>query len=228
MVDDDDLVAELVGLFEVLRREQQRRPLADELADDIPHPDPAARVETRRRLVEKQHLRLTDQAARQIEPALHAAGVGLRLPVGGIDEVEPLEQLRGPFARLRLRHVVEPAEHLEVLSAGQLVDQRGRLPRQPDDVADCAGVADHVVAEHLGATARRSQESREDAYCGRLAGAVGPEDTHDGAGRDDEVDAAQRVNIAEGLDQPLNDNGSLPHMGEATEVALSAGEVRRG
>src|SRR3954468_23408998 len=35
VVDDDDLVAELVGLFEVLRREQQRRPLADELADDI-------------------------------------------------------------------------------------------------------------------------------------------------------------------------------------------------
>ena len=98
LVDDDDLVGELVGLLEVLRREQQRRPLADELADDGPHAEPAAWVESGRRLVEEQHLRTADETAGEVEATLHAAGVGLGLPVGGVDEVEALEQL-GCLAR---------------------------------------------------------------------------------------------------------------------------------
>ena len=46
-VDDGDPVGELVGLLEVLRREQQGRAFVLQLADEVPHVDPAARVEAR-------------------------------------------------------------------------------------------------------------------------------------------------------------------------------------
>ena len=63
VVDDRDRVGQLVGLLEVLGREQQRRALADEAADDVPHAQPAARVEAGRRLVEEQQPRPADQRA---------------------------------------------------------------------------------------------------------------------------------------------------------------------
>ena len=66
LVDDDDLVGELVGLLEVLRGEQQRGTTSHQRADDVPHPVAAARVETGRGLVEEQHLRCRDEAARQV------------------------------------------------------------------------------------------------------------------------------------------------------------------
>ena len=39
VIDDRDHVGQLVGLLEVLGRQQQRRALADERADDVPHPE---------------------------------------------------------------------------------------------------------------------------------------------------------------------------------------------
>ena len=56
-VDDRDVVGQLVGLLQVLRGQQQRRALADQLADDLPHAEPAARVEAGGRLVEEQQPR---------------------------------------------------------------------------------------------------------------------------------------------------------------------------
>jgi hypothetical protein len=65
VVDDGDPVGQPVGLLEVLRREQQGRPAADEVLDHVPQREPAARVEPGRRLVEEEHLgALTRLAAR--------------------------------------------------------------------------------------------------------------------------------------------------------------------
>ena len=93
VVDDGDRVGELVGLLEVLGRQEERHALAHEPADDLPHADPAARVEAGRRLVEEQQPRPPDERARQVQPAAHAARVGLDDAIGGVDEVELLEQL---------------------------------------------------------------------------------------------------------------------------------------
>ena len=103
VVDDDDAVGELVGLLEVLRRQQQRRAVADEAAQHVPQLDAAARVEAGGRLVEEEHRRRRDEADREVEPAPHAAGVVLDDPVAGVGEREPLEQLVGQPARPRAR-----------------------------------------------------------------------------------------------------------------------------
>ena len=135
VVDDGDRVGQLVGLLEVLRRQQQRRALAHEVADDVPHPEPAARVEPGRRLVQEQDPRPPDERAAEVEPAAHAARVRLDDAVGGVGEVELLEQLVGAsrgFARWQL---VEPAEHPQVLATGQVLVDRGVLAGQPDDLA---------------------------------------------------------------------------------------------
>ena len=93
VVDDGDAVGQLVGLFQVLGGEQEGRALAHPVADDLPHAEPAARVEPGRRLVEEEQARPADQGAGEVEAAAHAAGVGLDDPVGGVGQGELLEQL---------------------------------------------------------------------------------------------------------------------------------------
>ena len=70
-------------------------PSRDQAPDDVPHAQPAAGVEAGRRLVEEQQPRPPDERAGEVEPAAHAAGVGLDDPVAGVDQVELLEQLAG-------------------------------------------------------------------------------------------------------------------------------------
>ena len=100
-VDDRDPVGELVGLVEVLRGQQDRAAVADELADGVPHLTAGARVEAGGRLVEEDQRRPGDQAGGQVEPATHAAGEGGDRLGGRLLEVELLEQLRGPSRATR-------------------------------------------------------------------------------------------------------------------------------
>ena len=97
-VDDRDAVGEPLGLVEVLGRQQDGRALRDEVLDRLPQADAAARVQARRRLVEEQDRRVGDQRGREVEAAAHAAGVGLGDALGGVGEVEALEQLAGARA----------------------------------------------------------------------------------------------------------------------------------
>ena len=75
-------------------------------ADDVPQLAAAARVESRRRLVEEQHARGDDEAERQVEAPAHAARVGADALGRGIRQPEALEQLRG--ARLRAARGTRP------------------------------------------------------------------------------------------------------------------------
>jgi hypothetical protein len=53
-VDDGDLVGELVRLFQVLSRQQDRRPLVDKGVDHVPDLPAAARIEAGRRFIEEE------------------------------------------------------------------------------------------------------------------------------------------------------------------------------
>ena len=72
-VEQRDPVGEPVGLLEVLRREEDRDAVRDELADDVPHHPAAARVEARRRLVEED-----DPRARRPGSSRGPAGAACR------------------------------------------------------------------------------------------------------------------------------------------------------
>ena len=146
MVDDGDRVGQLVGLLEVLGRQQQRRAFAHEAADDVPHPEPAARVEPGRRLIHEQDPRSADQGASEVEPAAHATRIRLDDAIAGVGEVELLEELGGPLLGDARGELVEPAEHPQVLAPGEVLVDRGELAGQPDDLAELVGLFDDVEA----------------------------------------------------------------------------------
>ena len=94
VVDDPDAVAEDVRLLEVLRgQEDGDAVLLREPADLLPERVRALRVEAGGRLVEEEEARPVDEREREVEAALHAAGVR-RAPCGRRRrQADALEQL---------------------------------------------------------------------------------------------------------------------------------------
>ena len=73
VVNDDDLIRQFIGFFQVLGGQQQGRPDGDEVADGIPHGDAPPRVQAGGRLIEEKNVGTRHDARRQIEPAAHTA-----------------------------------------------------------------------------------------------------------------------------------------------------------
>ena len=116
-------------------------PAGDELGDDVPQARPGPWVQTGRGLVEEQHRRAGDQRAGQVEPASHASGVALHRAVARLRQVEALQQLAGALLGALDAQVVEAADHLQVLGAGEVVVDGGVLAGRPDVGAQPARVA---------------------------------------------------------------------------------------
>ena len=134
LVQDRDAVGELLGLVEVLRRQQHGRAALREILDGLPHLEARLRVEPGRGLVEEDDRRVADQAHRDVEPAAHAARVGRRLAAAGVGEREAGQQVVGD--RSRVLQVTELRDQHEVLAAGEHFVDGGELPGQADRLAD--------------------------------------------------------------------------------------------
>ena len=136
LVDDGDAVAHPLGLFHVVRGQDDGRALAARPSPRCTPDDLAAlRIEPERRLVEEQHPGLVQQAAHQLEAPLHPARVRPHERVGARGEVDQLEQLVDAPLALRARHAVELRAQLEVLAAGE----DGVEGRLLEDDADRSG-----------------------------------------------------------------------------------------
>ena len=77
-VDDGDVAAERLGLFQIVRREDDGGAVLVDLAQELPHRAADLDVHAGRRLIEDQQARLVHQRARDHQPALHAAGQAAR------------------------------------------------------------------------------------------------------------------------------------------------------
>ncbi len=78
VIDHGDAMRHAVGLVHVVRGEEHGDALGlVEPLDVRPHLVAALRIEAERRLVEEEHARGVEQAARDLEPAAHPAGEGL-------------------------------------------------------------------------------------------------------------------------------------------------------
>ena len=203
MVDDRDAVGELVGLVEVLRGQQDRAAVADEVPDGVPHLAAGARVQAGRGLVQEDQGRPGDQARGQVEAPAHAAGELLDRLGRRLLQVELLEQPGGRRARLGPAEALEPAEEVEVLGGGQQLVDRGVLAGDPQELADDVRVAAYVDPEDLRVARLHREQRGQHLHQGRLAGAVGAEHAEDLTAADLEVDAVDGAVVAEGLDQPV-------------------------
>ncbi len=214
LVEDRDPVGEVLGLVEVLRREQHRRALARERLDGPPHLEPRLRVEPRRRLVEEEHGRVADEAHRDVEAAAHAPGVGPRPLPARVGQREPREQVVGDPTGVR--EASQLGDEHEVLPPGEDLVDGGELPGQADGLADLRRRGGDVVAVDRGRSAVGPQQRGQDPHHRRLAGAVGAEQGVDGAGRDAQVDAREHRVVAVGLGESADLDGVFS--GHATRL----------
>ncbi|EMY33032.1 phenol hydroxylase [Arthrobacter crystallopoietes BAB-32] len=209
LVHDDQPVAELLGLVHVVRGEHQRDALLLESEEPVPEDVPRLRVQAGGGLVQQQDLRLVDQRAGDGQPALHAAGERVHAGLGLVGELGELQQL----VRLRPQVAVGQAE------VAAVDDQ---VVADPDLVVEVVLLRHHAqVRPDLGAVAVRIQphdgqlargalrDAADHPHCGRLAGAVGPEQAEGLPRRDVEGDAVDRGEIPVLLGQAARRNDGL-------------------
>ncbi len=170
VVDDPDAIREDVGLFEVLRGEEDGHAVVlREAGDLLPERRSALRVEAGRRLVEEEDGGPVCEREREVEPALHAARVAVHLAVGGLGEADPAEQLVGPGRPLAAREAVERRLQPDVLAAGEEPVERRFLQGCADRGADLRPLLDDVVAGHARRAGGRRQQRRQHVHRRRLA-----------------------------------------------------------
>ena len=197
VVDDPDAVGEDVCLLEVLRREEDGHAvLGGQALDLVPQRGAALRIQAGRRLVEEEDRRAVHERHRQVEAAFHSAGVAADLAIGGVGEPDALQQGGSALGALRLAQPVEPGLELHVLAAGEEVVERRLLQRGADVAAHVGALVGDVEAGDRRAAGRGRQQRREHVHGGRLARAVGPEEAVDLAGRDGQIDAVDRADVA--------------------------------
>ena len=102
VVDEDDLVAELLRLAHLVRREEDRLPLRRQLLEQAPHEDDVHRVEAGAGLVEDDELGVEEEGAGQLDLLLVPLRELLHLAVPLLPELEaPQPALGGAGASRR-------------------------------------------------------------------------------------------------------------------------------
>jgi hypothetical protein len=114
----------------------------------------------------------------------------------------------------RSGQVVQPAHHLEVLEAGQVLVDGRVLPGEPDRRAHRPGVADHVQPDHLGPPRVGAEQRGQDPDHRGLPRAVGAEQPEHGPLGHGQVHSVECGGGAEALHQPLDDD-RIGHAGHA-------------
>src|SRR4051794_12409484 len=184
-----DPLAEEDGLLDVVGDEQDRR------AGPLPDPDqlllePFARlrVEGPERLVHQQYLGLARQAAGDRHPLLHPAGELARQSLGELLEPDQAEIIQGRAGALRLRHPAPSLERELDVALGGAPRQEGVLLE--DDAAVEARPGDPAAVDAHRAV-RRLRETADQVEDGRLAAARGPDERHELARGDAQVDVVE-------------------------------------
>src|SRR5262249_27061633 len=193
-VDEGDVVAQLLRLLQVVRREEDRRALGVDALHVLPQLQPQLDVAARRRLVEDQQSRAVHQRAREDQPPLHAARQRARAFVLLVRQRERLQQLSAALAAVATRHPEVAAVVVERLLDGQKPVEGEVLRREPDGGARPFVVgAGRLVPEHADRARRGGREPGRAVDQRRLAGAVRTQQREELTGGDRQRDALQRL-----------------------------------
>ena len=201
VVDDGDLVGQRVGLLQVLRGEQHGRAVGDQVADDVPHVLALGRVEAGGRLVQEDHRRAAHQGRGEVEPAAHAAGVGLgRRSAASVRSNQASSSSAAlPRGALAGRAAGRSAPGSGCRSGPRRPRRTGRSGRS--SAAPCRAACARRTRRR-GRFPRRPEQGGQDADGGGLAGAVGPQHAEHGAPPGRQVDPGERLRLTEALGQP--------------------------
>ena len=190
-------------LADVLRRDDDRRAPAAQVAEVVPEPGAQDRVDAGRRLVEEQQLRVVDQRRSQCEAPLHPArALGeLLAPVGA--QVDEVEQVLEPAAPPAQRHPVDGGDERQVAPHAQRREQHRLLGHVADPRPRRHAEVDRILAEDADRAAARRGQADQLADERGLAAAARADEADDRAPVDGQVDPVEHDLVAERLHQTL-------------------------
>ena len=212
VVDHRDPVGELVGLLEVLGRQQQRGAVGLELADELP--DVHARAAGRARSSARPGTAPAGArpgwprrpAAAACRPSRSWSGRSAARPRSKRSRISAAAARASALPRWYRRPTISRFSRPVRFSS-----TAARLSREPDPKPQGLGVAHDVAAGHRRRAPVGQEQRRQDADAGRLAGAVGPEQAEDRPLGDLEVDALERVDLAKALCELLGADDGIGH-----------------
>ncbi len=141
-------------------------------------------------------------------------------------EMELLEQLVGDAARVFGGYAEQPAVEVKVLPHRQLPVERVRLRYHPDQLLGQRRMGDHVDRPDEGASRGRDHARRQHSRGGRLARAVGPEESEDLACRDGQIELVDGREVAARVDLRQVDGADDPRRGAVVVGASRADPFR--
>src|SRR5207302_10585627 len=118
----------------------------------------ALRVEAERGLVEKDDLRRVQQAARDLEAPLHAAGEALDQIVAAVPQLEELQQALHTLAAELARRAVEHSVQIQILAGGELGVEAGILEDDAEAAAERTRLSECVQSSDLDPAAGRRDQ----------------------------------------------------------------------
>src|SRR5690606_26621271 len=205
---------ELLGLLEVVGREDDGAPATGIRPHDVPEMPTGVHVHARRRLVEHEDVGVGDECECELHALLLSAGAfGDAAPRDGV-EIGTGEHTGYPCERFS---AVQAGDHLDGLPNGEVREQSAGLQHTGDSAGP--GRRCGSLPEDGEGTCAGLGESEQHVEGGGLACAVGPEQGDDLAAADAEIDAV------DGLDRAL----SQPEVAaDATQLDGGGGRVDRG
>ena len=198
-VHDHDAVAEALGLLDVVGDEHDGGAGVADVADDVPGVAAGEWVEVLGELVEEDDLGTADEGQSDEQPLPLAAGERTVVAPQQRSELPLLDQLAG-----RARGRVQGREQVQRLTDPHPVGQRGVLQLGTDASAQPVPVHGGVEAEDPNGAAVGAAKALEDLDGGRLAGAVGAEESEQLAPMDGERDAAHDLGRPVALHDPVD------------------------
>ncbi len=165
----------LLRLFQVVRGDQNRGAGVGETIDEAPEGAARQGIDTRGRLVEKQHARLVHDRRAEGDPLLPAAGQARDHPVAFLLQTREPQHPVDFLVALLVRDAVHAGKEREVLGDRHVLVERELLRHVAHLPADLRRAQVLPRTGELGHTTGRIQQPAEHLDRGRLAGAVGPE-----------------------------------------------------
>src|SRR5271157_3628474 len=174
-LDDVEPVAESLGLVEIVRRQEDRRPLARERSHRLPDGAPRERVHADRRLVQEQEGGLGRDDRGDHRPLPLASGERDREAVRAFQQTHLLERFLRPGLGGLPADPPRPEVCVDLFARGEVEERLPFLRHDRDVRSGLLGRLVDVVTEHLDPAGGRPQEGRGDLEEGRLAGTVAAE-----------------------------------------------------
>ncbi len=171
------------------------------------------------RLVEEQQGGIVDERARELEPALHAAGQAPGSPAADVPQVEQLEDLAGPASAAREHHPEQRPHEVDVLADRQIRVERERLGHVAEPLAGLAPEPARLLAQHPDRARCRGQGTREKPDRRRLARPRRSDQAEDRPRRHDQRDTVHGELVVEPHRDVVDDDRG---------VGLRLGRVGRG